>query len=338
MLFTPQLRDMNKVELHRHLDCSLRWSTVIELAPQVGLQLPPGALAQKDHFLVRAPMTDLNSVLQKFLRTQKVLQSTEILERLAFEACEDAFNDGIRLLELRYAPTFIAEGHSHLTFEKIHQGLSSGLQRAMKQLPIAAGLICIVQRTKSLRIAADVVDFAIDHKESFIGLDLADSEDGFDPKTFSGLFTKAKKQGLHITVHSGEVPGPRSAEWVRDSIDILGAERIGHGVQIIHRADIIDYVKKKNILLEVCPWSNHLTQAFPNLQSHPAGKLFDQGVAIAICSDDPGVFATTLTDEYEILHRVHQFSRDHFALCNQRAFASSFLPDQLKAPFRGDFF
>ena len=339
ILFSPQLRDLNKVELHRHLDCSLRWSTVVELAPQIGFDLQGlSALQAREHFLVRTPMLDLESVLNKFLRTQKVLQSSEILERLAYEACEDAFNDGIRLLELRYAPTFIAEGHGALSFEKIHRSLVAGVEKAQMHFPMAVGLICIIQRTKSVQLAQQVVDFAIDHKDSFIALDLADAEVGFDPKKFAALFLKAKKEGLRITVHSGESPDPLSAQWVRDSIDILGAERIGHGVQIIHRPDIMNYVKEKGILLEVCPWSNHLTQAFAGHAAHPVRALFDNGISIAICSDDPGVFASTLTDEYEILHRVHQFTRHDFALCNQKAFEASFIPEAAKKAFRADFF
>jgi adenosine deaminase len=88
------------------------------------------------------------------LIAQKLLASEEILERLAFEVCEDAFNDGVRVLELRYAPTFIADGHSHLTYEKIHQAFLRGIARAKKQMPIAVGLICILQRILDLKTVA----------------------------------------------------------------------------------------------------------------------------------------------------------------------------------------
>ncbi|HWU44475.1 MAG TPA: hypothetical protein VN132_13585, partial [Bdellovibrio sp.] len=118
-LFSHNIRHLLKVELHRHLDCSVRWSTLAELAPQVGIPLATTFEEQKNQFLVTSPMKDLSSVLKKFMNTQKVLASEEILTRVAYEVCEDAFNDGIRLLELRYAPTFIHEGHSSLSFEKI---------------------------------------------------------------------------------------------------------------------------------------------------------------------------------------------------------------------------
>lgn len=337
-LYSQNIRALPKVELHRHLDCSVRWSTLIELAPQVGIQLESSFLAQRAQFLIDDPMRDLESVLRKFLHAQKVLASEEILSRIAFEACEDAFNDGIRLIEFRYAPTFINDGHPGLTFEKIHKALYSGIEKARKAFPIAVGLICIVQRVKSYDLAARVVDFAIDHKDSFVALDLADNEEGFDPKPFAPLFQKAKKAGLHITVHSGETPQPLSATWVKDSIEILGAERIGHGIQIIHDKDVLNFVKNRKIPLEICPISNYLTQSFPTYEDHPIKELMKQGVLVTINSDDPGVFATTLSDDYEILHQVHRFTKADFQRCNQVAFESSFIPEAQKGPFKKDFF
>jgi adenosine deaminase len=329
-LYSHNIRDLLKADLHRHLDCSVRWSTLIELAPQVGISLPLDPQAQKDQFLVTSPMKDLDSVLKKFLNAQKVLASEEILTRIAYEVCEDAFNDGVRLLELRYAPSFIADGHSHLTYEKIHRALCKGVDMAKKTWPMAIGLICIIQRIKSFAEAAVVTDFAIDHKDTFIALDLADNEEGFDPKKFAPLFLKAKKAGMHITVHSGESPQPQSAQWVKDSIDILGAERIGHGVQIVRDPEIMKYLRDKKIPLEICPISNWLTQAFPTYKDHPIRQLINAGLLVTINSDDPGVFATTLSDDYEVLHRVHGFSVQDFRRANQISYEVSFIPEAEK--------
>lgn len=337
-LFSHNIRDLLKVELHRHLDCSLRWSTVVELARDAGFIVPPTSQALKDQFLVTGPMRDLGSVLNKFMNTQKLLSSEKILTRLAFEACEDAYNDGVRLLELRYAPTFIADGHPGLTFEKIHRSFVEGVEQARKKYPMLIGLICIVQRIKPYDVAEKVVDFAIDHKDSFLALDLADNEEGFDPKTFAPLFQKAKKAGLHITVHSGETPQPQSPAWVRDSVEVLGAERIGHGIQIIRDPVVLNFIKDRRIPLEVCPISNYLTQSFATYEEHPVRSLMEAGALITINSDDPGVFATTLSDDYEVLHRVHAFTREDFRHCNQIAFEASFLPAAEKNRFKTEFY
>lgn len=325
-LYPQQLREVFKVELHRHLDCSVRWSTLVELAPLVGIELPEDSRQRREKFLITQPMQDLESVLKKFLNTQKVLASEEILERIAYEACEDAYNDGIRLLELRYAPTFITEGHGHLSFEKIHRAFVKGTQRAEKKWELGVGLIAIIQRTKNLATAASVIDFVIDHKDSFVGVDLADNESACDPKTFIAPFDKAKAAGLHITIHSGEAPG--SAKWVQDSIQYLHAERIGHGVQIINDPQTLAFVRDRKIPLEVCPISNWLTQAFPSHQQHPIRQLIAQNIMITINSDDPGVFATTLTDDYQVLSDVHGFSLQDFTHANHIAFQHSFIKDK----------
>lgn len=325
-LSLPQLRSLPKVDLHRHLDCSMRWSTMLELAPQVGIALPKDAVARREEFLVTSPMRDLDSVLKKFLHAQKLLASEEILTRLAYEACEDAVNDGVLVLELRYAPTFIADGHPGLTFDKIQTALEKGLAMARKKWPIAVGLIAIVQRIKSVEEAARVIDFVVDRKDGFIAVDLADNEEGFKPAPFAPLFMKAKKAGLRVTIHSGEAPDPEAPRWVKDSIELLGAERIGHGVQIVRDPAMIDFVRKNDVLLEVCPHSNALTNAFPREQDHPLRALWNAGVKLAICSDDPGVFSSTLTDDYEIAQRVHGFTAADFARANDLAAAASFLP------------
>ncbi|OFZ31809.1 MAG: adenosine deaminase [Bdellovibrionales bacterium RIFCSPHIGHO2_01_FULL_40_29] len=309
----------------------MRWSTMLEIATTLGLKFPQKATEQQNHFLVTQPMANLEAVLIKFLTTQKLLASEEILERLAFEACEDAFNDGVRILELRYAPTFIAQGHSHLNYEKIHQALLRGIQRAKQKMPLAVGLICILQRILDLKTVDHVTSFAIENKNTFLALDLADNEDGFAPKNFAPFFQKAKAAGLNITVHSGESPDPRASQWILDSIEILGAQRIGHGVQAIHDPKVMQALIDKNIVLEICPYSNYLTQAFKTYESHPLRKLFDAGVPVTINSDDPGIFASVLSDDYLLAQNYQKFTKTDFNTCNETAYKHSFISESEKA-------
>jgi len=330
-LTLQQIRLLPKIDLHRHLDCSMRWSTLIEVATALKIDFPPTLREQTEHFLVTEPMVNLEAVLKKFLTAQKLLASKEILERLAFEACEDAFNDGVRLLELRYAPTFIADGHSHLSFEDIHQAFLRGIARAKKQFPMAVGLICILQRILSYDRVAAVTAFAVENKKTLLALDLADNEEGFEPKPFAELFASARRAGLRTTIHSGEATHPNAVQWMRDSVEILGAERIGHGIQAIHSESLLQLLREKNITLEVCPYSNYLTQAFPSLASHPLRKLYNSGVKVTLNSDDPGLFASTLSDDYLIAHQHHGFGRQEFTNCNQWAYEASFIEEQEKA-------
>ena len=330
-LSLQEIRLLPKIDLHRHLDCSMRWSTLLEVANTLKIDFPRDPSQQAQHFLVTDPMVNLEAVLNKFLIAQKVLASEEILERLAFEACEDAFNDGVRILELRYAPTFIADGHPNLTYEKIHHAFLRGIERAQKKWPIIAGLICILQRILPLEKVEKVTQFAIENKNTFLAVDLADNEEGFEPKKFAPYFNRLRNAGLFVTIHSGEAPNPQASQWIKDSIQILGAERIGHGVQAIHDDELMNELIRQDIPLEVCPYSNFLTQAFPTYESHPLKKLLDRGVPVTINSDDPGMFASTLSDDYYLAHRFQNFTLADFKKCNATAYKHSFISEQEKA-------
>jgi adenosine deaminase len=319
------LEKITKAEIHRHLELCLRPDTIWELAPQFGIQLKSQKEFQ-DRFLILEPMRDLGTVLNKFLDTQKLLATPEILERITFEACEDAYrNEGIRILELRYAPTFVQQGHN-MTFEQIHEAIVKGVERAERTLPMAVGLMCIVQRVLPLKDAEKVMDFAIAHKDTFIGFDLADNEEGFDSKPFAPYFERAKKAGLHISVHSGESPHPKAPSWVMDAVDVLGAERIGHGLQIIHDQSVMKQIKDRGIVLELCPTSNMLTNAVHSLKEHPLKKLFDYGIKTTINTDDPGIFNTNLNREYRICRDIIGFSEADLEKCAQTAAEASFIP------------
>ncbi|MCB0411538.1 MAG: adenosine deaminase [Bdellovibrionales bacterium] len=325
------IKDLPKVELHSHLELCLRPSTIKELAPQFGIELPDEKTF-RERFLILEPMKDLGSVLNKFLDTQKLLGSPEILERIAFEACEDAFQvSNIRVMEFRYAPTFIRLNHEHMSFEKIHESLLKGLQRAEKTYPMATGLICIIQRILPVKEAEQVTDFAIENKDSFIGLDLADNEVGFDSKPFSSFFARAKKAGLGITVHSGEADVPNAPRYVREAIDYLGADRIGHGVQIYRDPETIEYVKSKDITLELCPTSNWLTNAIPPNQVHPFRQLFEAGVNVTINTDDGGIFNVTLNEEYERVQKTHSMTIEELQKITENAYRTSFIDEAKRA-------
>lgn len=329
MMTSSQLQTLPKVELHRHLEGALRLSTVVETARHMGLEVPKDLSAQKKHFLVTSPMKDLETVLAKFWRSQEILHSEEILTRITYEAIEDAYREGIRILELRYAPTFILENHSFANFDRIHRAIVKGLRQA-RHLPIAVGLICIIQRTKSHYLAKKVTEFTIGNRDSFIALDLADDESRFSAADFETFTTQARKAGLHITIHAGEINAPRAIQNVREAVDILGAERIGHGVQIYRDSETMDFLKSKGVTLELCPTSNYLTNSVQSTRVHPFRYLMEKGVAVTLNSDDPGIFDYNLTHEYEVLEREQAFTVEEFKILNQHAARASFIPEEQK--------
>lgn len=322
------LQKIPKVELHNHLELSIRHSTIQELAPNIGIDASTRDLLEK-HFLIMEPMKDLGSVLNKFLDTQKLFTSTEIIERVTYEVCEDAYNMGTRILELRYAPTFLVDGHP-ISFIQAQEAIMKGIKKAEKDFPIAVGVICILQRTLDHKKAEEVCDFALANKEMFIGFDLADNEEGFDSKPFTPLFHKAKDAGLGITVHSGEANLPNAPRYVKEAIDHLGATRIGHGVQIYRDPSIMEYVKSKNVVLELCPTSNWLTQAVETTKAHPIRQIMEAGVLVTLNTDDAGIFNIDIVSEYELLQKEHSFTNEEFNRCNDIAASASFIDHEKK--------
>lgn len=330
MNISKEIAQIPKSEIHSHLELCLRASTIMELAPQFGIEVPDEK-TYRDRFVISEPMKDLGSVLNKFLDTQKLLASEEILERITFEACEDAFKvSNVRVLELRYAPTFVQQGHDSLTFESIHNAIVRGMKKAEAEFEMAVGLICIIQRILPVAEAEAVTQFAIDHKDSFVGLDLADNEVGFDSKPFAPFFNKAKQEGLGITVHSGEANVPKAPRYVKDAIEYLGADRIGHGVQIYRDEDMMTYVKERGIPLELCPTSNWLTSAIPSKKEHPFKALFDFGLKTTINTDDGGIFDVTLNEEYQMLHDLHGLSVEQLTRCAEYGAEVSFISPEKK--------
>lgn len=330
------LRRIPKVELHRHLECSVRLSTLLELGPSAGIDVSGSEAELKRRLLVAEPLLDLESVLAKFLGAQKILHSEENLTRLTFEAIEDAAREGVRILELRYAPTYIRLNHEHLSYDKIHRAIVKGVELA-KDLPIAVGLICILQRTVPMKVAEEVTAFAIAHHGSkrgeFIALDLADNEATAETRAYAPLFARARAAGLHATVHAGEDNFPGAPNNVRIAIEELGAQRIGHGVQIYRDPEVRRLVIEKQIPLELCPSSNWLTGAVTSTAQHPFRELFEAGVLTTLNSDDPGLFDIDLLTEYGILVNQHRFSESELIRINDIAASASFLPLQEKQKF-----
>lgn len=296
----------------------------MEIGTTLGMDIPQDTAAFHEDWLLSRPLENLEVALKRFVDIQKIWCSEEVIERLTFEACEDAVEQGIRIMEFRYAPDFIAFDKPHLSLERIHAAILRGLERGA-HAELAFGLIGIVQKTLSLEDAARTIDFIVENADTFVALDFAD-KDTHDLRSYAPLVDKARGAGLHLTIHAGEDPGPGSANEVREAIEVLQAERIGHGIHIIHDDDVMALVRQNGVALEVCPTSNWLTSAVPSTADHPIRRLMEKEIAVTINSDDPGLFGIDLCHEYEILHREHGYTPDEFDRCNDIAAAHSFLP------------
>ena len=206
------------------------------------------------------------------------------------------------------------------------EAIQRGVARAEREFPMVVGLIGLLQRIKSVEDNARWCDWILERKVHFVGLDLADDEVNYPAQPFAPLFQKAKAQGLGITVHAGEPAVPGSARNILVALDELGADRIGHGVQAIYDEEVIARLVRDRIPLELCPWSNVLTQAVPSLAAHPFKQLLDRGVRTTLNTDDPGVMDINLMDECRNVMSHLGLSLETLTQCNDWAREASFIP------------
>lgn len=341
-LLERELRALPKVELHRHLDGSVRFETIQELSKLHNIDL--GAKSRDELWAkakIETPLSSLQEVLDSFWTTQKVMCSYDAIKRVAFENVEDCYNDGLKLVELRFAPTFIAEGKT-LGNDEIIEGIIDGVQAGMDKYEIQVGLIHIVPRSLSFEKNVQATDDIFRYRKSnhkgadrLFGFDLADMEDKFDPVDFKSMVDKARLEGMGITIHSGE---DTTADHIVKTLDALCPTRIGHGIKSIDSEDLLKRIIENDIHLEVCPTSNWLTKCVSTIDEHPLPQLFRRGVSVSLNSDDPHLMNIDLTHEYLIAQQYYGFTPLEFHKMNREALRASFLPQEIRDSIGKKFF
>lgn len=319
-----EARNLNtRIELHRHLDVSVRLPTLLELAQKKGIVPESTSIeAFRKRFILTEPLKDLGAVLANFDLFPRVLDRPEILERAAFEACEDVWNEGTHNVEYRFSPHFVCM-YSNLRWLDALDAFEAGINRAREVFPgFHVGLICIGSRDFGMESIEKTVEFYLTHKNRFIGLDIAGDEPQFPNAQYASLFRPLLDENLPITIHAGEAAGPESV-WA--AVELLGAKRIGHGVRSIDDPKLMEMLRDRKILLEMCPTSNRITSAWPDLRTHPLKRFLEFGIPVSINTDDPGIFNITLGDEVEIAKRQIGLSNEQIAKTFRYAHEHSFL-------------
>ena len=318
-----------KVELHCHLELTARPALLKELLAAKGRSMDEASFRRD--LLITEPVGDLPTLLNIFLGHRDLLDSLEVVERLTYECCEDMYNNGVRILELRYAPSFLCDAHDALKPDTMHLAILRGIARAEADFPMAVGLICLLQRIKTVEENRYWLDFAIEKKSDFLAIDLADNEMAVGPEIFAPLFEKAKSEGFAVTIHAGESAGPRAALNIKNSIDMLHADRIGHGVRILEDPAVLEFVKDRGTVLELCPTSNWLSGVCSTREDHPFRAIMDAGIKTTVNTDDPGIMNISLMDEYRLLRDAMGYTEAEFVQMNIWAREASFLPEAKKA-------
>lgn len=291
-----RLHALPKVDLHRHLEGSLRLQTLSEIAQEHGIDLPSYDIEYLRPFVtVSNEKPDYHRFLEKFRLLRRFYPNQAAVERIAYEAVADAAADNIKYLELRFNPIAQARVQG-FSLDAVTGWVCGAASRAARDLGIGTSLIIQIGRDESVEVASQIADIALAHREDgVVGLDLAGDEVKYPAAGFAEVFQRARREGLSITVHAGEAGG---AENVREAIELLGAQRVGHGMRTIENSQVVRLVRDSGATLEICPTSNLQTGAVRRFGHHPLADLLALGLRVTINTDDPSISDTTLTDEY----------------------------------------
>jgi adenosine deaminase len=280
-------RAIPKIELHRHLEGSLRLDTMLDIARQYELTIPETHFSSLVQMQRDEPLT-YSTFLSKFQTLRTFYRSPEVIARVTREAVADAAADGVRYLELRFTPVALSRMQGFSLGEVMDWVIQSA-EEAGREYNLTTRMIASVNRHEPVDVAEQVAREALARKDRGIsGLDLAGNEVDFSAEPFAGLFREVHQSGLHITAHAGEWGG---AENVREAIEVLGAERIGHGVRVMEDSWVVDLARERGVIFEVCMTSNIQTGVVPSLAHHPIAQMIQSGLNVTI---------NTLTDEYRV--------------------------------------
>jgi adenosine deaminase len=285
---------MPKIDLHRHLEGSLRLSTLCEIARQHGVDLPSWDLEElRPYVQVVDDEPNFMEFLNKFKLLRRFYSNREAVLRVAYEAVADAALDNIKYLELRFNPVALARSQG-FSFEEVAEWVLHAVSKAQRDYHIQVRLIVQMNRHEP-EYARRLAEVAVAHKHrGIVGIDLAGDEVNYPADKFYEVFRWAKSQDMRITAHAAEWGPP---DHIREAIEILGAERIGHGVRAMEDLSVIDLILQSKVTLEMCPTSNFQTGSVPGLGQYPMWPFHQIGISVTINTDDPSISNITLTDE-----------------------------------------
>lgn len=291
------LQALPKIDLHRHLEGSLRLDTLFEIVQTHRMRVSAKTLEElRPQVQITNDPPTSDAFLSKFHVLRHFYRSPEIIQRVVYEAVADAAKDGIDYLELRFSPQALSRVRG-FPLPDVTDWVIEAVNRASRDYAIQVGLIVTLVRHDPVAQARHVLKVAVDHKDKgIVGLDLAGDEVRFPPDPFMGLFREAKQEGLGITIHAGEWA---SAFGVEQAITKLGADRIGHGIRTMENSQVLRLVLERQPAFEVCLKSNLQTGVVHRMVQHPLVDMLDVGLLATLNTDDPTISNCTLTDEYE---------------------------------------
>jgi adenosine deaminase len=318
-------KSLPKVELHRHLEGSLRLQTMLDVARAHGITVPASILRLSDMVQVQDedPLTFQN-FLAKFNTLRLFYKSPDVIHRVTREAVEDAARDNIKYLELRFTPVALSRAE-RFPLHDVMDWVCDSTAQAAEEFDIKVRLVVSVNRHESPELAEQVAWLAAEHmKDGIVGMDLAGNEAEYSARPFTPIFAEARQSGLHLTIHAGEWAG---AGNVREAIEDVGAERIGHGVRIIEDEKVVALARERGTTFEVCVTSNYQSGVVPALSAHPLPRMLQAGLDVTLNTDDPSVSRIDLSHEFKLAREDLGMPIDILKGRVLAAAQAAFLPD-----------
>ena len=310
------------IDLHRHLDGNVRLETILDLGRRHNLKLPAWDVeGLRPYIQIADPELGVMEFIAKFHWMMAVLVDYDACRRVAFENVEDAKNEGIDYIELRFSPLFMAANHD-LNPVGVVEAVCDGAAAGKREFGLQLNLIGIISRTYGIDSAWQELDALLTQRDQIRALDLAGDETNFPGELFVDHFQRARDAGWQVTVHAGEIDGPESI-W--KAIQELGATRIGHAVTAVQDPVLMDYLAENHIGVESSLTSNFQTSTVPDYANHPLRAFLETGILATINTDDPGISGIDLAHEYQIAAPAAGLSPDQIHQAQRNALEIAFL-------------
>lgn len=320
-----RVKKLPKIELHCHLDGSIRPDTLRKIAAAQGIATPEND--EQFHKLLIAPeqTKDLAEYLERFSFVLTCLQTEDALKTAALDVVSQAAEEAVSYIEIRFAPSLHTE--QGLSLPQVVTAVLEGLQQGQELYGVQSNaLLCGMRHEET--VAIEKIVHLADHFKTagVVGFDLAGNEADFPPYAFADVLALVSKLTIPLTLHAGECGCGRN---VADAVQ-LGATRIGHGIALKDTPEFINQIKESNILLELCPTSNFQTKTVTSLNDYPFRLFQKAGIPLCINTDNRTVSNTTLTDEFMKLHEWYDLTYAEMEQLTHQAINGAFLSDEQK--------
>jgi adenosine deaminase len=307
-----------KAELHMHLEGSIEPELMLALARRNGISLP---WQTADELRAAYRFTDLQSFLDLYYVGCRVLLREQDFYDMTLAYLRRAHGDYVLRAEVFLGlQNFTLHGIDVAT---VMSGVLRAMDDASDEFSISSGLMIVVQRHRSEEAAFAVLDQIMPWSERIVAIGLGGAEIGNPPSRFAGFFRACRKRGFRVVIHAGE-EGPVS--YVREAVELIGADRIDHGIACLDDPDLVRQIASRRIPLTVCPISNLRLNVVPSLERHPLKKLIDAELMVTVNSDDPSYFGAYVNRNFIACRDALGLTLHDLVELARNSFEAAFIP------------